>query len=508
MADSDSSRNVLSFGESDDNSDASMRVLHANDEVQEAPTEADRKLLAAAREQNLKGIKEALAEGANVNICAEMPGVERGNPDGILSPLELVVCCKRPNVEIAKYLIEDAKAYTRKNLLQYILDSDPDDSLTIFRYLLESAKVPFRDDVVHHCCFLGLKAHVELLMNHGGAKIEVSLLNRPCKKYDYNCYKAALQSGNTELVQFILEKNNIRQVGSGWYDMIHGILCHRVLNPSNLEMARFLIQFTGANINAIHYHLDCTLLSHICGKRSGDEDRTMVLVRFLVEELGATDKIEGSRSAFFSNISSLYPKFQVLQYLIDHAGADPNVFSPAGELPLVKAVRSPRKKIEVLEFMLNLGIVSVEKSQSDGITALLAACEDGNFESARLLVERGGASLENNGIKHAKDAPPLLPSIRNSPINATPLYAACCSKKPDVFLIKYLVEQGSRIVSDEGRNCISLFESSGKKRMAKYMKSQQHNRIWNLLQFLNGKHWFIDHGAVHGGLAKRRKFET
>ena len=491
-----------------------MRVHHDDDELHESPTEADHKLLAAAREQNLKGIKKALAEGANVNVYAEMPGIEWENPDGILSPLESVVCCKRPSVEIAKYLIEDAQAYAGENLLQYILNSDPDDSLPIFRYLLESAKVPFRDGLVHGCCVMGLKAHLEILMNYGGAKIEVSLLNRPCEIHDSDCYKAAIQSGNTQLVQFLLEKNNIRQVGNGWYDQIHGILCH-VLNPSTLEMARFLFQYTGANINALHYWYDCngcTILSSICEERPGDdEDRTMVLVRFLVEELGATDKIEGSRSAFVSNICSSHPKFQVLQYLIDHAGADPNGFSPEGQLPLV--VAALRSNLRTLEFMLNLEIVSVEKSRSDGITALLVACEYGKFESARLLVEKGGASLENNGMRLSKDAPPLLlSSTRVSPINATPLFAACCCKKPEVLLIKYLVEQGSRIVSDEGRNCISLLESRRDSysfpKIAKYLKSQQHNRIWNLLQFLNGKHWFIDRGADCGGSAKRRKLET
>lgn len=305
----------------------------------------DEELVKAAKWGDFKRVKDAIENGAEVDTYLELSSF----PDFFPA---LSWACHNGDVKIAKYLIEDAGANTRDSVWQAVKRNKNNKNFPLIQYLVESAKAPICERALLKAASIDDdddRILLRYLLKHS-TSFTLSL-----DSYSI-IFQAVCESGDRELVQNLLEKSGIKNVSPEWHPLIHFTCCdlgapeepvdqaaEEIVLPSRLSMIRFLFQFTGANIHAVNENEE-TLLIHVCKWYNlGSRLDLVQLVQFIVEELGANDRVTSIDPAlFYLLFLSPEENLAALQYLIDKAGSNPDQFCCDGDLPLIKIIQQER----------------------------------------------------------------------------------------------------------------------------------------------------------------------
>ena len=104
---------------------------------------------------------------------------------------------------------------------------------------------------------------------------------------------------------------------------------------------------------------------------------------------------------------------------------------------------SSSSSVDVVRYLLGLGIIDVEEMDADGMSPLSVACQMGHLEVAKVLVEEGGADVDVEGRDECG-----------------PLFCACSGGRVNV--LRWLVRAGaaSEVAKDKGVWVAALLEAA------------------------------------------------
>lgn len=184
----------------------------------------------------------------------------------------------------------------------------------------------------------------------------------------------ALENGHTDIANLLLEHGAdiTKRDANGRGPLYHAS------KEGHLEIVKILLK-NGADIdddNALH------------GAASGFEDKTIDVVKFLVEKganVNKPDPKNDENTPLFVAVKS--SNTEILKYLIQH-NADVNKANKYGETPLIEASYSGNLK--AIGILLDNN-ADINKGDIDGYTPLYFASANGNGDVVKLL-------LRNNAI--------------------------------------------------------------------------------------------------------------
>ena len=303
--------------------------------------------------------------------------------------MHLAASSKKPNKELVKYLLEN------KEIKQNLEAKD------------KAGWTP-----LHRAVFVGNLEILEELINQGAD------INSENNYKQTVLHISSSENPNKELIKYLLENKEIKQNLEA-KDKDGCTALHRAAFAGNLEILEELI-IQGADVNAENNDKQTVLhLALVSNKPNID------LVKYLLEDKEIKQRLEAKDKFGFTalHLASFYGSLEILKELIKQ-GADINAKNNDEETILHLAARSKKPNIDLVKYLLKNKDIKqkLEAKEKDGWAALHSAAFAGSLEILAELIKQGADINASNNDEE------------------TILHLAARAEKPNIELIKYLLE--------------------------------------------------------------------
>ena len=387
-------------------------------------------LLKASQRGNLEIVKYLLENQADIDV--DLPNNDGNSAVSIaceLGPLEIVKCL------LPKSRVDINQRYgKRKNVLLHYASENG--TLEIVKYLLENhADIDvnlFNDDgdsaVSIACerenleiikCLLP-KSSVDINLRYGRSKN--TLLHKASEK------------GTLEIVKYLLENHADIDVNllNDDGDSAVSIAC----NKGNFELVKLLGQKLGVDVNFCYGRRQNTLLQY------ASENGTLKIVKYLLENHADIDvDLRNDYGVSAVSIACERGHLEIFKLLWRKSRVDVNLRYGWSENTLLHFA-SKGGNLKMVKYLLdNHADIDVNLLNNFGESAVSIACEKGNFEIVKLLLQKSGVDV----------------NFRNCRRKVTPLQYA--SEKGNLKIEKYFLENQADIdvdlLNDDGDSAVS-----------------------------------------------------
>ncbi|ORX42663.1 ankyrin [Piromyces finnis] len=193
-------------------------------------------------------------------------------------------------------------------------------------------------------------------------------------------------------------------------------LLHYACEQGNENIVKYLIK-KGADTNIKSSNGGISL--HYACKSKNDN---VNLVKYLIEAIGLDINIKDRHEKIPFHYACYKGNENIVKYLIKN-GVDPRIKNDYGRMSLHFVCGAEKENINLVKYLIEDIGLDINIQNKDGCTPLHYACEQGNENIVKYLIEKGAdTSIKNN----------------NGRIS---LHCTCKAKRESVNIVKYLIEK-------------------------------------------------------------------
>ena len=383
------------------------------------------------------------------------------------------LACKHGNVDLVKHLVEvagcdiNAKGQYERSCLQFAC-SNRQSGTEIVQFLFSKQDwyVETEDKnnsrSIHLACEYGNVDLVKHLVEVAGCDINAK------GQYERSCLHFALFnfSHKWEIIKFLTSRPNCdveTEVKDG------NRILHLTCEHGNVDLVKYLVEVAGCDINAKgQYERSC--LHFACSNRqSGTE-----IVQFLFSKQDWYVETEDKNNNRAIHLACEHGNVDLVKYLVEVAGCDTNVKGQYERSCLQFACSNRQSGTEIVQFLFSKQDWYVEAEDKNNNRAIHLACEHGNVDLVKHLVEVAGCDINAKGqyersclhfalfnFSHKWEIIKFLTSRPNCDVETEAkdgnriLHLTC--EHGNVDLVKYLVEVAGCDINAKGqyeRSCL------------------------------------------------------